>query len=121
MMRFVPDARKAANEMKRVTKEGGIVATCMWITVEASSCRKDSGMLLSRLTQELNDPGLAVMDHQARFQLYGPSPALRKVKQRDWLFLWNLVPLRIYGAFSRMPRDRLNRILVVSLRIADRY
>jgi SAM-dependent methyltransferase len=30
MMQFVPDARKAANEMKRVTKEGGIVATCMW-------------------------------------------------------------------------------------------
>jgi len=30
MMQFVPDARKAASEMKRVTKEGGFVATCVW-------------------------------------------------------------------------------------------
>ena len=30
MMQFVPDAPKAAKEMRRVTKEGGIVATCMW-------------------------------------------------------------------------------------------
>jgi hypothetical protein len=40
-------------------------------------------MLLSRLTQELNDPGLAVMDHQARFQIYGPSPALRKFETKE--------------------------------------
>jgi len=30
MMQFVPDAHKAVKEMQRVTKKGGIVATCMW-------------------------------------------------------------------------------------------
>ena len=30
MVQFVPDAHKAAREMQRVTKESGIVATCMW-------------------------------------------------------------------------------------------
>jgi SAM-dependent methyltransferase len=27
---FIPDARKAAREMRRVTRSGGVVATCMW-------------------------------------------------------------------------------------------
>jgi ubiquinone/menaquinone biosynthesis C-methylase UbiE len=30
MIQFVPDAYKSAKEMRRVTKAGGIVATCMW-------------------------------------------------------------------------------------------
>ena len=46
--------------------------------MEAWSYRKDSGMLLSQSTRELNDLGIAVMDQQARFQIYGPPPALLK-------------------------------------------
>ncbi len=30
VMRFIPDARQAAKEMRRVTRPGGVVATAMW-------------------------------------------------------------------------------------------
>jgi ubiquinone/menaquinone biosynthesis C-methylase UbiE len=32
VMSFIPDASKAASEMRRVTRPGGIVATAMWDT-----------------------------------------------------------------------------------------
>ena len=106
MMQFVPDGYKAAREMRRVTKKGELLQLVCGTLVEAWSYRKDSGMLPLQLTRELNDLGITVMDQQARFQICGPPPALRKLNQRPWLFLWSLVPLRIYGAFSRTPKDR---------------
>src|SRR5262249_52311267 len=91
------------------------------ITVEAWSYGKDSGARLLRLIQELNELGIGVMDRQARFQSCGPPLVLRMLKQGRWLFLSSSLPLRICGAMRPIPRDRLNFISVLSLRIADTY
>jgi hypothetical protein len=78
-------------------------------------------MRLLQLTQELNELGIGVMDRQVRFQIYGPPLVLRMLKQGPWLLLWSILPSRICGAFSRMPRDHRNFISVGCLRIADGY
>ena len=44
IVNFVPDAPKAANEMRRVTKSGGVVATTMWEGSRAHDSLAASGM-----------------------------------------------------------------------------
>ncbi len=36
VVHFIPDASKAAREMRRVTKSGGVVATTMWEVAQAN-------------------------------------------------------------------------------------
>jgi SAM-dependent methyltransferase len=67
MMQFVPDSHKAVKEMRRVTKEGGIVATCMW---------DNSGGL--ELSERFWDAAMAVDPEAKRpgYSRYGSPGAL---------------------------------------------
>ena len=121
MIQFVSAADAAAREMGRVTKKGGTVATCVW---------DNSGGL--EFAERFWDAAIAVDPGAKRAgdRRYGSPSALSdlwtatgfaNVETEPWLFLWSLLPLRICGAFIRIPRDRLNFISALSLRIADRY
>jgi ubiquinone/menaquinone biosynthesis C-methylase UbiE len=62
VMRFIPDAPKAAREMRRVTRPGGIVATAMWDTTgdnELNDSLSDAALSLDpNAPQEKDMPGV---------------------------------------------------------------
>ena len=62
VMRFIPDAPKAAREMRRVTRPGGVVATAMWDTTggnELNDFLSDAALSLdSNAPQDKNMPGV---------------------------------------------------------------
>jgi ubiquinone/menaquinone biosynthesis C-methylase UbiE len=62
VMRFVPDATKAVKEMRRVTRQGGVVATAMWDTTggnELNDLLFDVALMIdANAPQERNTPGL---------------------------------------------------------------
>src|SRR5215475_6688541 len=113
MIQFVSDAHTAASEMGRVTKKRGTVATCVW---------DNSGGM--ELAERFWDAAIAVDSGAKRTgdRRHGSPSALSDLwtatgfanveKQGLWLFLWSFLPSRICGAWSRMPRDRLNFISV---------
>ncbi len=61
VMRFLPDAPKAAREMRRVTRPGGIVATAMWDTTggnELNDSLSEAALFLDpNAPQEKDTPG----------------------------------------------------------------
>jgi ubiquinone/menaquinone biosynthesis C-methylase UbiE len=61
VMRFIPDAPKAAREMRRVTRRGGVVATAMWDNTggnELNDCLSDAALSLdSSATLDKDAPG----------------------------------------------------------------
>ena len=62
VMRFIPDATRAVNEMRRVTRRGGVVATAMWDTTggnELNDSLFDAALIIDPdAPQEKNTPGL---------------------------------------------------------------
>jgi SAM-dependent methyltransferase len=62
VMRFIPDGPKAAREMRRVTRPGGIVATAMWDTTggnELNDSLSDAALSLDpNAPQEKDMPGV---------------------------------------------------------------
>ena len=82
MIQFVPDANKAVQEMRRVTKAGGTVATCMWDSaggMELSQKFRDAVVAVAR---KLNDRIKMLMDRQIHFQKYGLRTVLPTLKQK---------------------------------------
>ncbi|MES2563493.1 MAG: class I SAM-dependent methyltransferase [Pseudomonadota bacterium] len=61
VVRFIPDATKAAREMRRVTRPGGVVATAMWDNTggnELNECLSDAALSLdSTATYDKDTPG----------------------------------------------------------------
>lgn len=61
VMRFIPDALKAANEMRRVTRPGGTVATAMWDTTggnELNDVLSEAALILDpKAPQDKDAPG----------------------------------------------------------------
>jgi SAM-dependent methyltransferase len=69
MLNFVPDVAAAVNEMRRVTKPGGLVAGYVWDYAE--------GMQMMRLFWDVAielDPAAADLDELSRFPLCRPEP-----------------------------------------------
>jgi SAM-dependent methyltransferase len=62
VMRFIPDPTRAVNEMRRVTRRGGVVATAMWDTTggnELNDSLFDAALIIDPdAPQEKNTPGL---------------------------------------------------------------
>ncbi len=55
---FIPDAPKAAKEMRRVTKSGGVVATTMWDASRANelqNCLWDAAIAIHPTVKRLSD------------------------------------------------------------------
>jgi SAM-dependent methyltransferase len=60
VMRFIPDAAKAAREMRRVTRPGGVVATAMWDNTggnELNDSLSDAARSLDSNAPQDKDPG----------------------------------------------------------------
>jgi len=91
MIQFLSDAQTAAKEMKRVTKRGGIVATCMWDA--------DGGMELSK---RFWDAAVAV-DSKARPPVrsrYGSASGLSELWTGTGLVKVEIRPLVIPLEFN---------------------
>jgi SAM-dependent methyltransferase len=62
VMRFIPDAPKAAREMRRVTRPGGVMATAMWDTTggnELNDSLSDAALSLDpNAPQDKDTPGV---------------------------------------------------------------
>src|SRR5215831_17669247 len=78
MIQFVPDAHKAVQEMRRVTKAGGTIATCMWDNAGGMELSQTFWDAAVAVDPEAKRPDKMLMDRQIYFQTYG----LRTVYQR---------------------------------------
>jgi SAM-dependent methyltransferase len=81
VVRFIPDAPKAAREMRRVTRPGGVVATAMWDNTggnELNECLWDAALPLdSNAPQDKDTPGS--YGRQRSLSLYGLPPGFTEI------------------------------------------
>jgi len=82
MIQFVLDAHRAVQEMRRVTKAGGTVATCMWDNAGGMELSQRFWDAAVAVDPEAKRPDKMLMDRQIYFQTYGLRTVLPTLKQK---------------------------------------
>jgi len=82
---FIPDAPQAVREMKRVTKPGGVVATCMWDNgggMEGFQVIWDAAIALDRGAERFREKHLPLGSSDELSSLWS-SAGLRNIETRE--------------------------------------